>query len=63
MVKVSEPVPPCAVNATEESARPKVVVIPDPPETVIGELTLITKYKVDDDVAESVTVIVSGYVP
>ena len=39
--KVSVPVPPDAVNAVEESARPKVVVIPDPPAITIAPLMTI----------------------
>ena len=59
-VKVSVvPVPPAAINATEESARPNVVVIPDPPFTVIGALTVMTNESVPVAEAESVAVIVS----
>ena len=53
------PVPPVEVNARDESARPKVVVIPDPPLITIGAFTVITKLSVAVADDESVTVIVS----
>ncbi|CAB4957274.1 unannotated protein [freshwater metagenome] len=63
IVNVSAPVPPATVNAKEESARPKVVVMADPPLRTNGGLTVMTKEIVDCAEAESVTVIVSRYVP
>jgi len=40
--KVSVPVPPEAVNAVDESARPNVVVMFDPPDITISPLTVTT---------------------
>ena len=59
IVKVSAPVPPMAVNATEDSARPAVVMIAPPPESVTGGFTRMVMTRDAVTPAESVAVIVS----
>lgn len=63
IVYVSLPVPPETPKAVDESARPNVVVIFEPPDITRGAFTVITNEMVFVEVTESETVIVSAYVP
>ena len=59
IVNARVPVPPAATKGVDESARPNVVVIFEPPESVNTPLTVMVNEYVEVEPAASVATIVS----